>query len=1026
MLDLPPLRTRKGDAVLLARHFVERVARAHGLVPRTLDASAETWIDRHPWPGNVRELAHLIERCALLSDMPVVDGALLERLALGPFHRDDPDAERLPRGAPEDEAEAFRVALERTGGNVLAAARLLGLTRNAFRYRLRRHGIVPARLVPPATERGPAAGRLARSSAEPREPSAEAPPEAEPSGPGLVVGRDADLRRLEEALRRALAGHRAMVFVTGEPGMGKTTLIERFGAGLRGRADVWFTQGQCIEQYGAGEPYLPMLEATQRLARTMGDSRLIDVLRRHAPTWAAQLPSLLTPPERQALQDELRGTTQARMLREMAAALEWLTTERALVICLEDLQWSDHATLALVAALARRPERARLLVVATYRSADAPGAPASLREVVEELAVHGLCEVLPLSPLTVEDLQEHLRRRFGREPQLPALAAAVYGRTEGNPLFAVTVISDLVTQGAFRRRGAGWDLGDAARAVRQTVPETVRQLIERQVTRLDRVDQQLLEAASAAGVEFSIPGVAAALAAQPMEVEGRCAELVRRGHFLTGREPVSTPDGSLSARFAFRHALYQDVLYSRVAPTRRVELHRAIGVQLERAHGDRAGEIAAELATHFDLGGDAARAVRYLQHAGRSALANSAHHEAIHHFTRALELLPRPENRASTEREVALLLGLGPAWMAARGYAAPEVGDTYARALLQCRRLGETPQLFRVLQGLWNFHLVRAELETARDLSEELLARAEKRGDLVLMVRAHAELGQTLFHQGEIARAQEHFRQAEAFWVRASAQPDPRVLAYTAWASWYLGSPSDGRAAEALAMARQLRQPHELAFVLGFTGFHHMFRGDVAAVRAVGEEEIVLCEEHGYPYWRAWGYLRRAGLTSSSAGDPEAAADVENGVTLYRDTGAVVGFVHFLTVQMQTLARVGRGEEALQIAEEALVLARRTGNRYHEPEVHRWLGELLGGAGGTSPRLDEAEAAFATALSLARDVGSRALEIRAAVGWGRLLRRRGRPADVAALLTPVVDRFPVRAEDPDLDAARDLLRSSGA
>jgi predicted ATPase len=300
----------------------------------------------------------------------------------------------------------------------------------------------------------------------------------------------------------------------------------------------------------------------------------------------------------------------------------------------------------------------------------------------------------------------------------------------------------------------------------------------------------------------------------------------------------------LTARFAFRHALYQDVLYSQVSPTRRVELHRAIGVQLERAHGDRAGEIAAELAAHFDLGGDAARAVRYLQHAGRSALANSAHHEAIRHFTRALELLPLAENRASTEREVALLLGLGPAWMAARGYAASEVGDTYARALVRCRRLGETPQLFRVLKGLWNFHLVRAELDTARDLSEELLARAKKRGDLVLMVRAHAELGQTLFHQGEIARAQEHFRQAEAYW--------------------------------------------------------------------------------------------------------------------------------------------------------------------------------------TPPRLDEAEAAFATALSLARDLGSRALEIRAGVGWGRLLLRRGRPADVAALLTPVVDGFPIQAKDPDLDAARDLLRSTGA
>ena len=291
------------------------------------------------------------------------------------------------------------------------------------------------------------------------------------------------------------------------------------------------------------------------------------------------------------------------------------------------------------------------------------------------------------------------------------------------------------------------------------------------MTRLDRVDQGLLEAASAAGTGFSIAGVAAALGAPPAEVEGRCAELVRCGHFLTAREPVSPPDGDMTAHFGFRHALYQEVLYARMSATRRVQLHRTIGVQLERDHGDRAGEIAAELATHFDLGGDAARAVRYLQHAGRHALANSAHHEAIRHFTRALDLLPMlAENRARTEREVALLLGLGPAWMAARGYAASEVGETYSRALVDAGNSGKPPAVPGARRACGTI-ISSGPSSTPPELSDEFLTRAEKAEIPVLMLRALAELGQTLLHQGEIGRRSEPSIRAEVCCHASGSSP---------------------------------------------------------------------------------------------------------------------------------------------------------------------------------------------------------------------------------------------------------------
>jgi predicted ATPase len=227
-------------------------------------------------------------------------------------------------------------------------------------------------------------------------------------------------------------------------------------------------------------------------------------------------------------------------------------------------------------------------------------------------------------------------------------------------------------------------------------------------------------------------------------------------------------------------------------------------------------------------------------------------------------------------------------------------------------------------------------------------------------------------------------------------------------------------------VARRLRQPHELAFVLGFTGHYRLFHGDAEAVKALGAEEIALCEEHGYPYWRAWGYMLRGWAEGELGLGPEGITDVEKGIALYRDTGAIVGFPHFLTVLVEALVRVGRGTEALHATQEALELVRRTGNRYHEPEIHRWRGELLGGAGGAAPRPEDAEAAFATAGSLARASRSRSLELRAAVSRGRLLLRQGRPAEVRALLAALVEELRDGVGSREMTAARDLLASAGA
>ncbi len=261
-----------------------------------------------------------------------------------------------------------------------------------------------------------------------------------------LVGRDHDLARLHSALRRAKSGTTEIVFVPGEPGIGKTALIENFISEVRCFDEARVALGQCLDLHGAGEPYLPVLEAMGRLSRSVDRDTMISTLERYAPTWLAQLPSLLNHEHRQSLRREILGTTRQRMIRELAEAVEVLTSERSLVIVLEDLHWSDPSTLDLISALARL-RNARLLVIGTYRPTEVILRNHPLKQLKQELQIQHLCQEFPLELLTKQDVTAYLAGRFGPGVVPDHVAAAIHRRTEGNPLFIASLIDCFVAQG---------------------------------------------------------------------------------------------------------------------------------------------------------------------------------------------------------------------------------------------------------------------------------------------------------------------------------------------------------------------------------------------------------------------------------------------------------------------------------------------------------------------------------------------------------------------------------------------------
>jgi DNA-binding winged helix-turn-helix (wHTH) protein len=369
-----------------------------------------------------------------------------------------------------------------------------------------------------------------------------------PYGPAsLLVERDAVLQQLQRALGHAQQGTRQVVFVTGEPGIGKTAVIETFTAQATTRTPVEVAYAQCVESYGQGEAYLPILEALGALCRGPGGARLVALLRQQAPTWAAQMPWVLTAAQRVQVLNELQGATRERMLREGAEVLDTLTTERPLVLVLEDLHWSDYATVDLLALLARRRTPARLLVLGTYRPGEVRMPQHPLPVVVLDLQRHGLATEIPLRGLSAEAVATYLAARFPQQHFPGTLAGWMHQRTEGNPLFLVTLVQALLAQGLLQEHEGRWTLHADLATLTGEVPASLRHVLEQQIARLAPALQRVLEVASVAGMEFAAAAVAAGLETAVDGVEEHCDALVA-GQLLRPLGVMTWPNGTVATR----------------------------------------------------------------------------------------------------------------------------------------------------------------------------------------------------------------------------------------------------------------------------------------------------------------------------------------------------------------------------------------------------------------------------------------------------------------------------------------------
>jgi predicted ATPase len=822
-----------------------------------------------------------------------------------------------------------------------------------------------------------------------------------------LTGRDTEFSLLKDRWELAQEGMGQVVLVVGQPGLGKSRLVQTLTERVQAQASDASLAAAGESASASIEQDSPVIEwrgsqhfkdselhpVSDYLDRFLGVGRdpspmaRIDRLARHledydllCPEFVALFAKLLfLPPDARYSAATL---TPAREREETFRALrQWLlaySDKRSVLFVVEDLHWVDASTLEFLAHFIDEGPHDRILTLLTFRPEFKTPWPVSAHQTT-----------LALNRLTRRQVNEWLRRDAGRA--LPeSLIAQIYQRTNGVPLlveeFTRMVRESTVVESADaahpRRAGAS----------ARELPKTLQELV---IARLDRMvsDREVVQLAATLGREFDYQLLAAVVTVSEPTLRAELAKLISAGIlYVKGQPPEST--------YVFKHALLEEALHGAIDEPERRRLHQRVAEVMEARFPHLAETQPELLADHYMEAGIVQKAIGYCLKAGLRSRDRCAHVEAISHLTRGLKLLETlvvsPERDA---RELELLGPLGTAYIASRGYAAPEVGPVFRRARVLCERVGQTPQLFAVMWGNFAFHIVRGDFRVCTELADEAMAFAERLDDPGILMEALFLRGLTQLYRGNFAgtrhccaRAIADFddRERTAFWA-ALVGEDAGVThrCYLALALWHLGFPGQALQLndQMLELARTINQPFTLEYALHHRAWLYQHCRAGVQAQAAGDEQIQIATQQGFLFWHASGTLYAAGGLLLQ-GQLEAGLQLlQKGLEAYRGTGAELALPYYLSMLADGCTRTGRFAEARVALNEALTLVEKNDERFQQAELHRLKGELL------LAELDDqtaAEECFRLAVEIANRQQSKAWKLRATTSLARLWQRQGR------------------------------------
>ena len=852
-----------------------------------------------------------------------------------------------------------------------------------------------------------------------------------------LVGREQELGLLLEHWEHVKDGMGQVVILNGEAGIGKSRLVQMLKERATGEAHARL-EWRCSPYY-QNSAFYPVIDLLQRvlefsredspedklakLERVLSQYHfaLDDTVPLFASLLSLPLPNRYPP---------LTLTPHKQKQKTLEAVVAWLLEEvekQPMLSVWEDLQWADPSTLELLSLLIDQAPTAHILIVLVFRSDFTP--PWIMRSHLTQIT---------LSRLGRKQVEGMVERVTGGKTLPTEVLQQVVAKTDGVPLFVEELTKMVLESGLLREKDSHYELTGPLPPL--AIPSTLQDSLMARLDQLATV-REVAQLAATLGREFSYELLQAVSPLDEAILQKELARLVEAEIlYQRGLPPHS--------KYFFKHALIQDAAYQSLLKSKRQQYHQQIGQILEEQFSENAKTQPELLAHHYTEAALREQAITYWQRAGERAIERSANVEAVGHFTKGLELLKTlPDTPGRTQQELMLQITLGVPLAAIKGYAAPEVERTYARARELCQQAGETPQLFPVLFGLWRFYLVRGELQTAHELGEQLLRLAQHAQNPTLLPEAHGALGITLPYLGELISAQTHLEQGIALYNPHQHRSlaflhgqDPGVVCrvHAAWALWYLGYPDQAleRSREALTLAQELSHPFSLAFALYHSARLHQLRREVQVAQERLETVISLSTEQGFAQWLALGIALQGWMLAEQRQVEEGIAQMSQGLAAYRATGAELGRPFQLVLLAEAYGKVGQAEEGLNVLAEALAVVNNTGERNYEAELYRLKGELLLAqksknqkpvlslvevAKGKSGKGPEAEECFHQAIDIARRQSAKSLELRAVVSLSRLWQKQGKKEQAQQILAEIYGWFTEGFDTADLKEAKALL-----